>query len=338
MNSDLHLLESTASEIFAGYRDRPGLWEEIEDAGLTLVGVSEESGGSGGDSAEAVIILRSAAYHCAEIPLAETQWLAAPLLAAAGLPVPAGPLTAAEAAPGEVRLAPDGDGWVLDGTLPQVPWARQARRIVVVTDGRICSVDPARCTFETHHNLAGEPRDDVTFDSARLTAADVAALPEGPSLRTRAALARTVQLAGAARRALDHSLRYAAERRQFGRPIAAFQAVQQYLAEMAGEVALLDLGAQVAAAALADPRQDCVAAVAAARVNACRAAGVVADLAHQVHGAIGTTHEHDLRRATLRLWSWREEYGNEHPWSAALGLLTGATQDDPWHLVTAPTS
>ncbi|MYW69855.1 acyl-CoA dehydrogenase [Streptomyces sp. SID8379] len=338
MNSDLHLLETTASDIFAGYQDRPGLWEEIEDSGLTLVGVPEEAGGSGGDSTEAVIILRAAAYHCAEIPLAETQWLAAPLLAAAGLPVPAGPLTAAEATPDEVRLTADGDGWILDGTLPQVPWARQAHRIVVVTDGRACSVDPAHCTFETHHNLAGEPRDDVTFSSVRLTAADVAALPEGPSLRVRAALARTVQMAGAARRALDHSLRYAGERRQFGRPIAAFQAVQQYLAEMAGEVALMDLGAQVAAAALADPDQDGVAAVAAARVNACRAAGVVAELAHQVHGAIGTTHEHDLRRATLRLWSWREEYGNEHAWSAALGLLATAADDDPWLLVTAPTA
>jgi hypothetical protein len=38
-----------------------------------------------------------------------------------------------------------------------------------------------------------------------------------------------------------------------------------------------------------------------------------------VHGAIGFTHEYSLHRLTLRLWSWRDEFGNEGHWSFALG-------------------
>ncbi|WP_377267487.1 acyl-CoA dehydrogenase family protein [Peterkaempfera sp. SMS 1(5)a] len=333
MNDDLKLLEATAADIFAAYQDRPGLWEELEEAGLTAIGIPEEAGGSGGDAEQAAVVLRAAAYHAAETPLAETLWLAGPLLAAAGLLVPAGRLTAAESHDGELTLERDGAGWRLDGTLKRVPWARDAQRIAVVVDGRLCSVAPAAATLVHHHNLAGEPRDDVSFAGVGLAADQVAELPQGPTLRLRGALARSIQLAGAAQRALEHSLRYAGERRQFGRPIAAFQAMQQYLAQIAGEVAILELSTRSAVAALADPGADLTATVAAVRANACRAAGVVAELSHQVHGAIGTTHEHDLRRSTLRLWSWREEYGNENQWAGALGLLAAAAED-PWHLIT----
>ena len=34
-------------------------------------------------------------------------------------------------------------------------------------------------------------------------------------------------------------------------------------------------------------------------------------IAHQVHGAIGFTDRYALHHATLRLWAWREEFGNE---------------------------
>jgi len=42
-------------------------------------------------------------------------------------------------------------------------------------------------------------------------------------------------------------------------------------------------------------------------------------IAHQVHGAIGVTDEYALHHATLRLWAWREEFGNEAAWAMELG-------------------
>ena len=51
-----------------------------------------------------------------------------------------------------------------------------------------------------------------------------------PALHRRGALARAVVMAGAMERALDTAVTYAGERKQFGRPIGKFQAVQQNLA------------------------------------------------------------------------------------------------------------
>jgi acyl-CoA dehydrogenase len=68
-------------------------------------------------------------------------------------------------------------------------------------------------------------------------------------------------------------------------------------------------------------------------VRAGQAAGIVAVNAHQVHGAIGFTEEHELHRYTLRLWSWRDEFGSERAWQERLGRL--AIDDDPWLVVTA---
>jgi alkylation response protein AidB-like acyl-CoA dehydrogenase len=50
----------------------------------------------------------------------------------------------------------------------------------------------------------------------------------------------------------------------------------------------------------------------------------VAEIAHQVHGAIGFTHEHRLHHLTRRLWSWRDEFGVESEWSGELGRLAAS--------------
>ena len=127
------------------------------------------------------------------------------------------------------------------------------------------------------------------------------------------ALARAAQLRGTMEQVLAMSLRHAQERTQFGRPLARFQAIQHHLAEMAGEAAAS--GAAVDAAAEAGTPFAC----AAAKARASQAAGSVARLAHQVHGAIGYTAEHDLHHWTTRLWAWRDECGNEAHWWQMLG-------------------
>ncbi len=60
-------------------------------------------------------------------------------------------------------------------------------------------------------------------------------------------------------------------------------------------------------------------AVAKARVG--EAAGKVAEVCHQVHGAMGFTQEHPLHFATRRLWSWRDEFGHETFWQERIGRL-----------------
>ncbi|MEO3823657.1 acyl-CoA dehydrogenase family protein [Actinomadura sp. B10D3] len=315
----MELLEETAGEILSGADP----WPELEASGLALAGVPEEAGGSGGTLADAAAVLRAAGYHAAAVPLAETL-VAGRLLAGAGLPVPHGALTALS---GEVEAVEDREGWTLTGTFRRVPWARSARCLVVLGAGLVATADPARARITAGANVAGEPRDEVVLSGVRAPAA--APSPAGAAdLRRLGALARAVQLTGAMRRALDLTVRYAGEREQFGRPIGRFQAVQQMLAELAGEATVADVAVRAAVRAPDDP-----VAVAAAKANASRAAGTVAAIAHQVHGALGVTEEHPLRQVTLRLWSWRDEYGNEAAWADDLGAAITAAPD-PWALIT----
>ena len=70
------------------------LWTLLEDSGLTLVGVPEARGGSGGSMHDSAAIVKAAGRHAAPVPIADTL-VAASLAAAAGLDVPAGPLALA---------------------------------------------------------------------------------------------------------------------------------------------------------------------------------------------------------------------------------------------------
>ncbi len=135
--------------------------------------------------------------------------------------------------------------------------------------------------------------------------------------------AATVSLmAGAMGQALTLSIDHVNMRQQFGRPLGKFQAVQQSLAVMACEVAAIDAAAAAMAARLDATGFDAEAAsfeIAAAKLRANRAVGVVTAVAHQVHGAIGFTRDYDLHRATIPLMRWRGEHGNDAYWAQILG-------------------
>ena len=128
---------------------------------------------------------------------------------------------------------------------------------------------------------------------------------------------------GASEAAWDQWGRYAGERVQFGKPVGKYQAIQQNLALMAGDVAAARVAAMVAAADAPDATSNACTvtpfSAAVAKVRAGEAATRGTSIAPQVHGAIGFTHEHALHFATRRLWAWREEFGGDAHWAAELG-------------------
>ncbi|MNP45979.1 hypothetical protein D3C76_1399470 [compost metagenome] len=76
--------------------------------------------------------------------------------------------------------------------------------------------------------------------------------------------------------------------------------------------------------------------VAVAKVCAGEAATLATSVAHQVHGAIGFTHEHTLHFATRRLWSWRDEFGSDAQWAEVLGQAAIAAGGEGfWAALTA---
>jgi acyl-CoA dehydrogenase len=315
------------------------LWRALEEGGLTLPLVPEAAGGAGGTWQDAHVVVRAAGKHSAPVPLAETI-VAGWLLARAGLDVPLGPLTLAPVHEDErLTLARAGDTWRLSGTARRVPWGAAAGHVVVVAAGggapMVALVRQGAGRVTADRNLAREPRDTLVFDGAPV----VAAAPAGDRLGADAvvvhgAMLRAAQMAGAVESLLEQSVRYATERKQFGRPIGSFQAIQHTLAIVAGHVAAAGIAAEHAfrAADRGDPAVE----VAVAKVRAGEAAGVSAGLAHQVHGAIGFTYEHALHFSTRRLWSWRAEFGSESRWALRLGRhVAAAGADRLWSELTA---
>ena len=133
---------------------------------------------------------------------------------------------------------------------------------------------------------------------------------------------------------LEQTITYATDREQFGRPISKFQAVQHMLAVMAAEVAAALRAVGAGVDALDSNRA--LAEVASAKSRVGEAITVVAEASHQVHGAIGFTHEHRLHHSTRRLWAWRDEFGTEVFWQRRLGeVLVALGADATWDFVAA---
>ena len=171
-------------------------------------------------------------------------------------------------------------------------------------------------------SLAGESSDTVVINGVALTSHSApGTVDHAERLRRMGAAMHAGQVAGVLERCLEQSFRYAADRRQFGRPITKFQAVQHNLAVFAGEVAAATTSADAAVSADFPPRNRRRAYVPRGRrregPGRPQAAG--AGIAHQVHGAIGFTREDSLRHRTRRLWAWRDEFGPETVWAVELG-------------------
>ena len=294
-------------------------WAAVEEAGLHRALLPEAADGYGVAVTDALSLARVAAECAAPLPLAETM-MAHFLLAAAGLAVPDGPLTVAPVVSGEnLALTREGAGVRVRGTVTRVPWGRDAvAAAVLATDGSetwVALLPRTAWTFEGGQNVAREPRDTLTIDGVAIAAARCGI--DGEGLRAIGAAMRAQQIAGALTAITAMTVQYAQDRVQFGRPIGKFQAVQQNLAVLAGQTA--------AAVAAADMAADAVAAgakilpIAAAKARCGEAASIGAGIAHQVHGAIGFTFEHGLQFLTRRLWSWRDEFGNDASWNRLVG-------------------
>jgi alkylation response protein AidB-like acyl-CoA dehydrogenase len=139
--------------------------------------------------------------------------------------------------------------------------------------------------------------------------------------RLRGALMRAVQMTGAMDAAVDLTVRHAAERKQFGRPLAAFQAVQHLAADAAAEAALARAATDAAlsqAVATQFAGAGLLFSVAVARSVCGHSGSTVVRNAHQVHGAIGTTREHILHRVTMPILAWTNDFGSVAEWDALL--------------------
>lgn len=302
------------------------LWIAVEEAGIPLMLVPEAKGGIGASVADAAVILRAAGRAAAPVPIVETM-VANQLLVACGQESREGPL-------GLTFLGPESAA----GQLRGVAWGRRVGAVVVVArDGAGAGIHllrPVDAAVTTGTDIAGEARDDIAPAAeppllARLDAATVDAV----GFRS-AALLRAAQMLGALDWVLERTVAYAGERRQFGREIARFQAVQQHLADLAGQVAAAT--AITEAALEAGEGEAAEALLAAARSRLGDSVDAAFGIAHQVHGAIGFSHDYALNFRTRRLQAWRDEFGTVPEWRCRLAArFLGLRGVEVWPAVVA---
>ena len=311
------------------------LWKEIEEMGLPLIAVPEEQEGVGGTLADLMAVLRVAGEHAVPVPVAETA-LANLLVAAAGGKPATGPSTLAL---GDLSF----QGGRVTGKVARVPFAGVAERFVVDRRRRAASptlvVGPARRRGD--RGRAEPCRRALWFGIVRKRHAGVLGRVRAVSADRAlelAALARSMQMAGAADKVLVTATEYCKQRVQFGRPISTFQAVQHMLAELASCVAATIAAAEAASrdadeGGLVDGGSF---SIAAAKTQCSDFAHRIAAISHQSMGAMGFTHEHILHHYTRRLWVWRRDFGSESFWGEKIGQsFARAGKDELWPALAA---
>jgi acyl-CoA dehydrogenase len=198
----------------------------------------------------------------------------------------------------------------------------------------LARIKPDRARIELGENLAGEPRDTLIFEGLHVASSDWFAGGDlTPEFALRGALMRTIAMAGAMTSLFEMTTVYTQDRVQFGRSISKFQAVQQLLARLAGEVQASVSAARAAVVALQSGPAEFEIAAAAVRVS--EAAEVVSRISHQLHGAIGVTREYPLHVFTMRLRSWSSEFGTRASWSKVIARqVLGQAKQSVWSLLT----
>jgi acyl-CoA dehydrogenase len=322
-----------------GHRGRPdqfdeALWTQLEETGLARLTSTPDLGAG---PVELAIVLRGIARHAGSVPVAETDLLAAWLAATTDVEVPdAGPMTVA------IAHAHIANGRLV-GTAHDVPWTRAAAAngglvLAARTGDRLLVgllTDP---NITDAQDLAGEPRDSVAFDvDAEVFATLDPAV--GDQLIRRGAWARCVQTVGVLDAAAELAVAHTRERVQFGRSLSKFQSVQHSLSQLAGEIERARAAVTLAVAAAADYGFDGAQtdyAVSVAKVVVGRATNPVTSIAHQLHGAIGVTIEHQLWLSTMRALSWIDDFGSTGHYARRLGrAATVASRSDggAWDLL-----
>jgi len=308
------------------------LWQDI--AGLGWIGLAfpEEYGGGGMSFLDLAVLLEEMGRACLPGPFFSTVVLGGLAVLDAGTEeqkqkyLPAAIrgemiLSMALCEPGvrgfdasslTVEAAFDGGDYVISGTKVFVPDANIADHLLCVASTNpgdhiavfVVDAGSPGMNCSPLSTIAGDKLFEVKLDRVKVPANNLLGeLDEGRSIADkiveRAVVARCCEVVGSMQRVLEMTVDYSKERKQFDRPIGSFQVIQHYCAEMATDVD----GARFCtyqAAWMLSKGLPCAGEVAAAKVWTGEASQRVLDRAHQIHGAIGVTMEHDLHFHTRR--------------------------------------
>ncbi|MHC1578289.1 MAG: acyl-CoA dehydrogenase family protein [Dehalococcoidia bacterium] len=203
----------------------------------------------------------------------------------------------------------DGD-YVISGTKLFVPDAHIADYLLCVAKAKprggitilVADAKSDKMRPTVLKTIAGDKLCEVVFDQMPVSRASILGrLNQGwgtvEKIMQKAAVGKCCEIVGNIQKVLEMTVDYAKERKQFGRPIGSFQVIQHYCADMATDVDSARFITYQAAWMLSEGLP-CTKEVAIAKAWVSEASRRVFTLAHQIHGAIGVTADHDLHYYT----------------------------------------
>jgi alkylation response protein AidB-like acyl-CoA dehydrogenase len=329
------------------------LWGSLAASQLLGLALPEDVGGMGMGLAELAILLEECGRAAAPVPLLATLVLGALPVAEFGsadqrgsiLPdVVAGKtlLTAAlvdensddPLAP-SVTATRNGDGWTLAGTKTFVPAARSASHILVSAstgsdDIAVFLLEPGArgVTLEPETTTTGEYQYRLGLSGVQITAGDVLGEPsQGRAIVAwivdRAVAGLCAMELGVADRALRLTAKYTAERKQFDKPIATFQAVAQRAADAYIDIEAIKLATWQAIWRL-DAGLPATREVTIAKFWAAEGGHRACYAAQHLHGGIGVDTDYPLHHLYLLSRQIELTYGGAHAQLARLGAMLAA--------------
>lgn len=208
----------------------------------------------------------------------------------------------------------NGGDWILNGTKMWITHGTIADLVLVIASvdrskgsKGLCAflVERARSPFKSRQietmGLRHDPIAELVFEDCRVSEENVLGTPgKGLSAALAGIQAARCLLVGfgafaLARRALEASVRYAKDRKQFGKPIGSHQLIQEMIADMAMEVDIIRLLLYRALAKIDEGGRPVI-ETSMAKLYSTEAAFRVASKAVQIHGACGLSKEFPVER------------------------------------------
>lgn len=291
-------------------------WQALVDLGLLAALLPEDQGGLGLAGADVIGLAEACGAALLPEPLVDTMGVVLPVLAATGQRA-----LIDEVLSGAARVA------LAHPSAPLIEGADRASHILIIDDARVSlvqsedailraepSIDPLRRLF-----TLAEPRE------AHVLAEGEAARKLAARSRDAGALFSAAQLLGIAQKAIDISVDYASDRKQFGKPIGVNQALKHHLASAQVAVEFARPVLHAAAALTPGAGQATAARISHAKIACGRAADTATRTAIQVHGGMGYSQEADvhlyLKRALALRGAWGTETFHRTRYAARLDAL-----------------
>jgi alkylation response protein AidB-like acyl-CoA dehydrogenase len=297
-------------------------WQRLVELGLAGVLAPESAGGLGLVDADFILVAEEAGRAALAEPLIEHAGIAVPMLADLAsqmLTDPAGRAlgeTAAYALATQVlSRATSGAARIAIGhpINPYVLGGMRADFLLLASGDEVHLVE-ARHARLTRVESIDRGRELVKVDlptrQGTRIAAGAAACEACRCALERGALYSAAQLVGLCQRMIDLAVAYARQRRQFGKPIGSYQAIQHALASVQVKLEFARPVVYYAATRVCDPGLRAQAAVSHAKVAATDAADLAARTAMQVHGAMGYSWDVDLHVYMKRAWALAGAWGD----------------------------